>query len=585
MNTPTEINPFNHDIPAQEAPLVNVHFNGEWIQVPKGTNVVEVTRQQGGFLPHYCYHPKLSISGNCRMCLFEMGMPKAGPDRKPILGDDGLPEAINWLPRPMIGCATQVSEGMGIRTDSPLAKECRKGVMEFLLINHPLDCPICDQAGECKLQEFSSDYGTGESRFVEEKVKKPKNVDLGERIVLDDERCILCSRCVRFAKEVVQDDVLGFVNRGSYNTLTAHPGRRFDNPYSLNTVDICPVGALTSKDFRFKMRVWFLKETKSICTSCARGCNVTIGSRQDQVYRLTPRTNEAVNSHWMCDFGRLNFHYLHDENRIVQPEIKVGSARFPASWTEATRECGERIKPFSGNQVAMLVSASSTNEECFLLSLWNREMGGGLTDVVPDLGEADDYLIAADKHANSAGARLFGLSHDGEKLETISRGIKDGTIKVLIAWNEDVTALNLTTEDLDKLEVIVAASLLPNSLTGQADFLFPTAGFAEKRGSMINQTGRLQRLHAAVQPPGQARDDWEIIQAIRQKVTGGNSIHLIEDIFKQMAESVPAFQGLSLSKIGDGGIELDLPENLVNETRMMAADRNPAAKPKETTAS
>ncbi|MFM8655084.1 MAG: 2Fe-2S iron-sulfur cluster-binding protein, partial [Verrucomicrobiota bacterium] len=290
------MNPWNHDVAKDEKDLIDVQVDGEWVKMPRGLNVVEVAHRMNKFIPHYCYHPKLSVVGNCRMCLFEMGTPKMGPDRQPVLGKDGKPE-IAWMPRPQIGCATGITPGMGIRTDSALVKDCRNGVMEFLLINHPLDCPICDQAGECKLQEYSVEYGTGGSRFVEDKVKKPKNVELGERIVLDDERCILCSRCVRFSSELTKDNVLGFVNRGSHSTLTAYPGKSFDNDYSLNTVDICPVGALTSKDFRFQMRVWFLKETKSLCASCGTGCNVTIGSREGKVYRLTPRENESVNSH------------------------------------------------------------------------------------------------------------------------------------------------------------------------------------------------------------------------------------------------------------------------------------------------
>src|SRR5439155_1609702 len=205
-----------------------------------------------------------------------------------------------------ICCAQDVAEGMGVRTNSPMVEECRKGVMEFLLINHPLDCPICDQAGECELQEFSVEYGAGGSRFLENKVKKPKAVQLGPRVTLDDERCILCSRCVRFCNEIAKDDVLGFTDRGSHTVLTAHPGKRLENNYSLNTVDLCPVGALTSTDFRFKMRVWFLKETKSICTSCATGCNTLIGTREDIVYRQTPRENDHVNSCWMCDYRNPN---------------------------------------------------------------------------------------------------------------------------------------------------------------------------------------------------------------------------------------------------------------------------------------
>jgi NADH-quinone oxidoreductase subunit G len=237
-----------------EVPLLNVQIDGVWLQFPKGTRVIEACAQAGKFIPRYCYHPKLSAPGNCRMCMVEMGMPKMGPDRKPIIGTDGRAE-IGWIPRPQISCAQDVAEGMGIRTDSPLVKECREGVMEFLLINHPLDCPICDQAGECRLQEFSVEYGNANSRFLERKVKKPKNVELGPRVTLDSERCVLCSRCIRFMKEVAKDDVLGFVDRGGFSTIACHPEKTLESNYSLNTVDICPVGALTSTDFRFKMRL------------------------------------------------------------------------------------------------------------------------------------------------------------------------------------------------------------------------------------------------------------------------------------------------------------------------------------------
>src|SRR5450432_3370217 len=265
--------------------MVNVQVDGVWKQFPKGTRLIEACEQAGSYVPRYCYHKKLTSPGNCRMCLIEMGMPKMGPDRKPVVGADGMPE-INWMPRPQISCAQDVAEGMGVRTTSPMVEECRRGVMEFLLINHPLDCPICDQAGECRLQEFSVEYGAAESRFLENKVKKPKNVELGPRVTLDDERCILCTRCIRFMKEVAKDDVLGIVERGSFSTIACHSDRILDNNYSLNTVDICPVGALTSTDFRFKMRVWFLKETKTIDVNCGTGCNIVIGSRDNTIHRI-----------------------------------------------------------------------------------------------------------------------------------------------------------------------------------------------------------------------------------------------------------------------------------------------------------
>ncbi len=365
--------------------LVNVQINGVWHQFPKGTRLIEACEQAGSYVPRYCYHKKLSSPGNCRMCLIEMGLPKMGPDRKPELGADGKP-IINWMPRPQISCAQDVSEGMGVRTDSPLAQECRKGVMEFLLINHPLDCPICDQAGECRLQEFSVEYGTAESRFLENKVKKPKNIELGPRVTLDDERCILCSRCIRFCQEIAHDDVLGFVDRGSHSVLTAHPGKRLENNYSLNTVDICPVGALTSSDFRFQMRVWFLKETKSFCTSCATGCNTIIGTREDVIYRQTPRENNAVNSSWMCDYGRLNFGYLQSEKRLLQPEILSGDKVIAAEWSVAITHAAVQLKHFSGSEIAILASGRMTNEELWLTSQLAKALGVNLIDIVPRIG-------------------------------------------------------------------------------------------------------------------------------------------------------------------------------------------------------
>ncbi len=410
-------------------PMVNVQIDGVWHQFPKGTRLIEACEQAGSYVPRYCYHKKLSSPGNCRMCLIEMGMPKMGPDRKPILGADGHPE-INWMPRPQISCATDVSEGLGVRTNSPLVEECRRGVMEFLLINHPLDCPICDQAGECQLQEFSVEYGQQDSRFLENKVKKPKNVDLGPRVTLDDERCILCSRCIRFCKEIAHDDVLGFVDRGSHTTLTSHPGKRLENNYSLNTVDICPVGALTSSDFRFKMRVWFLKETKSFCTSCATGCNTIIGTREDVIYRQTPRENNAVNSGWMCDYGRLNFAYLENDRRLRAPMVRAEGKLAAATWRHAIASAAAQLKPYVGWQIAILASGRMTNEELWLAGRLAESLGATLIDIVPRTGESDDILLSADRNPNTNGARLLRLaSRSGTVLQQIKEAVWSGQIQ------------------------------------------------------------------------------------------------------------------------------------------------------------
>ena len=534
--------------------MFNVQIDGVWHQFPRGTRVIEACAQAGVYVPRYCYHKKLSSPGNCRMCLIEMGMPRMGPDRKPELGADGKP-IVNWMPRPQICCAQDVAEGMGVRTNSPMVEECRKGVMEFLLINHPLDCPICDQAGECELQEFSVEYGAAGSRFFENKVKKPKNVELGPRVTLDDERCILCSRCVRFCNEIAKDDVLGFVDRGSHTVLTAHPGKRLENNYSLNTVDLCPVGALTSTDFRFKMRVWFLIETKSICTGCATGCNTLIGTREDIVYRQTPRENDHVNSCWMCDYGRLNFKYLEAENRLLEPEIFDGKELMPADWKSAINQAALQVRQVAGSNIAIIASGRMTNEELWLTRKIADLLGVGYIDIVPRRGQGDDILLSEDRNPNATGARLI-LDLDNEpgaKLSEIVKGVNSGRIRALLVLGENPIKLGLSVEELTNLPALVALDILSNAGNEHATVRLPASGFAEKRGSMINGKGRLQRLNRAVRPPGNARDDWEILRDLLQVLGGSNGLYTIEDLFRQMTAEIPAFHGLTLSKIGDLG--------------------------------
>ena len=535
---------------ASEVPMLNVQVDGEWRQFPKGTRLIEACMKSGHFIPHYCYHPKLSSPGNCRMCLVELGMPKMTPERKPVLGADGRPE-IAWSPRPAISCATEISEGMAVRTDSPLAQECRKGVMEFLLINHPLDCPICDQAGECRLQEFSVEFGNGESRFVEEKVKKPKRVDIGARIVLDDERCILCSRCIRFMQEIAHDDVLGFLNRGSHTTLTVYPGKKLDNNYSLNTVDICPVGALTSKDFRFSMRVWFLRETKSIDVNCGNGTNVLIGSRENIIYRITPRENDFVNSCWMPDSHRLNFHYVNSNQRLQEPLIK--GEDLPTSWPKAIRTAAEQLIAYP-NATAMIASARMTNEELFLARRLARVLNVDLFDVLPRPQEGDGFLISDDGNPNTLGAKLIGLATG--RMQEIASQVSSGTIKSLLVLGEDARDCGIPEQDLRKLKSLVVTGILPNKTTAAATVLLPSASWAEKRGSMINIKGRLQRLNKAISSPGEARDDWEILRDLLQAVSGSNGTYTVDELFKQIAAEFPALEGLSLSRIGDLGVDL-----------------------------
>ena len=544
---------------------IKVRVNGKEVEAPKTmpdpvtgkplpTTMIQACALAQLDVPHYCYHPKLPVAGNCRMCLVEFGTPAIGPDRKPILNPDGTPR-IAKAPRPAIACATPISPGMEIYTDTPAVKQMREGVLEFLLINHPLDCPICDQAGECKLQEYSVEYGQSESRFVEPKVHKPKRVDLGPRIVLDDERCILCTRCIRFTRDVAGDDALGIVNRGSYNTLTAYPGKAFDNNYTLNTVDICPVGALTSKDFRFKMRVWFLKETKSLCTSCATGCNIVIGSREEKIYRYEPRENDAVNACWMCDYGRLNYKWIGREDRLLKvlsPKSKVLSQ--PEGWAAVLGAISEKLKQAVTGSVAVIGSARQTNEELYLLAKLAKKLGA-LTDSVPRVGEGDRLLLNVDRNPNSNGARLTGIAAEpmGSNLPKIADGIRSGRIKTLIVIGEDVSRHGLGTDLLGKLETLVVSDILPSETTRLAHYLLPGCAHAEKRGTFTNAKGRVQKFMKAVEPPGDARPEWEFLHELVFNLTGQDGFVSIEGLFNQMASDIPAYNGLTWAALGDVG--------------------------------
>ena len=544
---------------AAENGLVNVQIDGIWHQFPKGTRMIEACRQAKITVPHYCYHPKLSSPGNCRMCLVQMGMPpRPAPGQEPTRDENGY-EIIGWMPRPVIACANTIGENMGIRTTGELVEKCREGVMEFLLINHPLDCPICDQAGECRLQEQSVQHGRGVSRFIDMKVKKPKNVEIGPRIRLDDERCIMCSRCIRFMDEVAADPVLGFTQRGTHTTLTVHPGRLLDSNYSLNTADICPVGALTSNDFRFQMRVWFLKETPTIDMNCGTGTNITLWTRGNKIHRITPRLNDEVNSAWMPDSHRLNFHYIDSEARLTEPLIKSGGRHLSETWSQALAAAATKIKATPAAQTAIIASGRMTNEELFLARALAAEIGTHQISLVPRLAEADALLVAADRNPNTTGAKLiFQTENPFSQLDAIRDGVRKGFIKSLIVLGEDlITDAGFTTADLGKLDFLLQTSVLANPTAEQAHIILPSAAFAEKRGSMVNLTGRLQRLNRAVELQGQAHDDWEILRDLLLAISGDtNQAYHIEDIFKVLAENVPAFNGLTLSKIGHQGTQV-----------------------------
>ncbi len=557
---------------------IKVKVDGREIEVPKTmpdpqtgkpapTTMIQACKMAGVDVPHYCYHPKLPVAGNCRMCLVEFGMPAMGPDRKPVVDDEGNFK-INRMtlpyepgtPRGAISCATPIAPGMEMYPSSDATKQMREAVMESLLINHPLDCPICDQAGECTLQEYSVEHGQAESKFAEYKVHKPKQVDLGPRIMLDDERCVLCTRCIRFTRDVAGDDALGIVNRGSYNSISAYPGSQFDNNYTLNTVDLCPVGALTSKDFRFKMRVWFLKETKSICNSCSTGCNITVGDREGVVHRFTPRDNDAVNSSWMCDHGRLNYKWVQNDERLTDPMVKHHEEELEkVDWETATNAVSQVVQGLGKNEAAIIGSAGLTNEELYLLSKLGNQLGA-ITDSVPHDGESDDFLISKDKNPNSNGARLTGISTKrlGSRLKKIQEEIVAGKVKVLIVFGEDITELGFDKKTLEKLKTLVVCDVKKTATTELADILLPGAAWLEKRGSFTNGKGRVQKFMKAVEAPGSARAEWEILHDIVLNVTGQNGFKSIEGLFNQMAAELKPLEGVTWGGVGHLGVDIEI---------------------------
>lgn len=524
-----------------DKPLVSVFVDGKEAKVPQGTNIIEAAKSVGVEIPHYCYHSHLSVPGNCRMCLTEMGMEmKDKATGQTVLDENGKPK-VAWMPRAQIACATNAAPGQHFRTTTPLVKDARNAVMEFLLINHPLDCPICDQAGECHLQEFATDYGRGTSRFGEDKNHKPKRTQLGPRVMLDDERCILCSRCIRFSKEIVKDDVLGFIDRGSYSTLTCYPGMELKNNYSLNTVDICPVGALTSTDFRFKMRVWFLKETPSICTESSVGVNTLVSSREGAIHRITPRRNDAVNDTWMSDSGREIYKTVDAPDRLKAPT---------GDWLATVARWAQSKK-----RVAIVASAHMSVEEQFLLSQISKKLNTARVDAVAHVDKGDGLLISADRTPNMRGLFLSGLikEYPSAQLAALKADLKAGKIDALLVVRQDITAAGISAEDLSKIETVVLASH-ESALTRLAQAVQPVGTVFERSGSFINQQWRVQKFSQAIPNAVGAATDLaqfdKLLQALGELALPAPTP---EAVWKTMAATLPVLKEMSYAAIPTNG--------------------------------
>ncbi len=555
-------------------PIITI--DGKVIEAKKGQTIIQAAFENGIDIPHFCWHPELSVAGNCRMCLVEVGLPKTLPDGS-IEKDANNQPIINYFPKLQIACATEVVDGMHVRINSPKVIQAQEAVMEFLLINHPLDCPICDEAGQCKLQEYAFTHSKGKSRFDEEKVHKPKRVVWGPNVIFDGERCILCSRCIRFAKEIAKQDVLTFVQRGDHTTIMLHENTQFDNPYSMNVIDICPVGALTSRDFRFKSRVWDMSFNDSICPSCARGCNTKIGVRQNEILRIEPRPNPYVNRFWMCDHGRLNYQFV-NQNRLKSPLVRIDGKLESVSWNEAITFAVERLKPYSPNEIMFVGSARTTTENNYALVKFAKEVIKSTNiDLFQHFDEQfqDDFLRCKDKTPNLSGAREVGVTPSGNSISTknLIDAINSDKIKVLYLLEDDFSDYPEFIDVLDKIELLIVHHHNFNSVVEKADIVFAVTTFAESEGTFVNINKRVQHFVPALVTKNnlhrmglklgrldkfgawndrwtrfELRDikqSWEVLQAIANKFGASWHFAKSEDLFISISNEFQAFSGMT----------------------------------------
>jgi NADH-quinone oxidoreductase subunit G len=519
--------------------MPTVEIDGTKVDVEEGLTVIQAAERAGIEIPHYCWHPGLSISGNCRMCLVE----------------------IEKAPKLQIACNTRATDGMVVRTTSDKTKTAQKAVLEFLLINHPIDCPVCDQAGECKLQEYYMDYDRQRSRMpLEDKVKKAKALPIGAHVILDQERCILCARCTRFCDEITKTSELGIFERGDHSRIELAPGKTLDNPYSMNVIDICPVGALTSRDFRFKARVWYLERTESVCGACANGCNIEIYHREGRIYRFQPRANLAVNDYWMCDAGRLSWAGLQTEGRLLEVLVRGEGQFAPADWPGAIAGVGARLRELAAagpGAVAFVVSAQASNEEIALVRRLARALDAIVAGVSwsPPGSTGDDILIKADKNPNTNGLALQGLGTDTAALDGVLGGIEAGRVQALVLVRTDLTRWTDAARAERALEAAPYVVVLDSDGRAAAQFanvVLPIGTYAESDGTFTNHARRVQRFRPAVALPGQARHGWQVLGELAADA-GAPPAASAAAAFAALAAEGGAFAGLDYERVGATG--------------------------------
>lgn len=463
--------------------MLKCTVNGKEVEVPEGTKLIEAFHKAEQDVAHYCWHPGLSVAGVCRLCMVE----------------------VEGAPKLMIACNTEVTDGMVANNNSEKVKETVKWGLDFHLINHPLDCPICDQAGECGLQDQYMKFGQYEPEMAERKVKKRKVVDLGPRVVLDSERCILCSRCVRFTDEVTKTSELGIFNRGDRSEIGTHEDKPLDNNYSVNTVDICPVGALTSKDFRFKQRVWYLDNQKSVCPGCSTGCNVNVSYNDKAYFRVKPEHNEEVNSYWMCDKGRDTLTHVNKDKRLLKAMRKESAGMKYLEPGQAAKDFSANWEKYSSDEIAVVFTAQFTNEE------FEKTLGyiqaKGIKQVYHWINnentfdEFDGLLIRGDKNPNTAGLIK---SLESKSLTStwgdLEASLDSGKIKCLMICGPELQDnypdMKEKFSKFRKAESLICLASNPNPVFEDVDLLIPMKTWVEKSGSFTNQSGKEQSIKA-----------------------------------------------------------------------------------------
>lgn len=483
--------------------MPTITINGRQIDFEPGISVLQLALDHGLEIPHYCYHQSLSVPANCRICLAEIWQPNPHHDNK-----------LEYLGKLVPTCSTPAADGMVVYTGSPRAIANQKAVMELLLINHPVDCPVCDQAGECHLQDYSYQFGRGQSRFQEDKNKQPKK-DLGPNVLLYADRCIMCTRCVRFTREVTGTAELMVEGRGSHNQIDVFPGQALDNELSANVIDLCPVGALLDKEFLFQQRVWFLKKNASIDPITASGDNIFIEHNEGTIYRVKPRRNDDINKWWITDEVRYGWKFVHSEARNAVPvvageepfELEHASEAWSIAVTETNRIASEAVA--AGGRLALLVSPMLSCEDAFLLAEWARRVDPeallGLGPV-PFAGEdktfPGGFTVCSEKAPNARGVRRVLGAIDPNFLESDAffEATSKGVGCVVLSGNYPSSWVTEPMVDAVGSTPLVQLDILPNRLSERAAVLLPTASWAEKAGTFENVNGVLQCFERAIEP-------------------------------------------------------------------------------------